>query len=171
MWHQWSHRPARQEPSNPPAAPTLSSGARWRFSCPPMERHHRGLLHFVLPIIKQCIKTSNQTHAHCILTFGDESCGSALWTPTLKIYIFGFAIINRNKRSGCALLLFWKLNSGKLSCERVTAGWYFMPHSLLLTNMPEHGCTQPEQKTSVVLLRLASLSNHSVLTFEYLSSY
>lgn len=87
MWHQWSHRPARQEPSNPPAALTLSSGARWRFSCPPMERHHRGLLHFVLPIIKQCIKTSNQSTPTVSLSFEMKGMGEsvrALCTPQWK---------------------------------------------------------------------------------------
>lgn len=61
MWQERSHRPARWEPLNPLSAITLSSGARWRFSCPPMDRHHRGILHFELPVIKQCIKTSNQS--------------------------------------------------------------------------------------------------------------
>ncbi len=86
MWHQWSHRPAQQEPLNPLAAITLGSGARWRFSCPPMERHHRGLFHFELPVIKQCIKTSNQSTPTVSLSFEMKDGGnvSAHRGPHLK---------------------------------------------------------------------------------------
>lgn len=81
MWHQWSHRPAPRGPSNPPAALTPGSGARWLFSCPPMETHHTGLLHFVLPIFKQCIKTSNQSTPTISLSFRMKGTGeSALCT-------------------------------------------------------------------------------------------
>lgn len=81
MWQEWSHRPAQREPLNPLSAITLGSGARWRFSCPPVDRHHRGILHFELPVIKQCIKTSNQSTPTVPLSQHERSGGGGLTTP------------------------------------------------------------------------------------------
>ncbi|MEQ2214176.1 hypothetical protein XENOCAPTIV_016922 [Xenoophorus captivus] len=61
MWPEKSHRRARREPLKSTIGVTLSSEARRCFSCPPVERHHRGVPHFEQPVIKQCIRTSNQS--------------------------------------------------------------------------------------------------------------
>lgn len=80
--------------------PNPQLGARWRFSCPPMETHHRDLLHFVLHIIKQCIKTSNQSTSPASISLEMKAAKENVthpWTPCWKSTFYFFSMINIDK--------------------------------------------------------------------------